>query len=74
MIPETIARAAEQGGWRTVAVFSKRGTLWIELDRGDLSILIKHDRWRHTSARAFRGRGLMAILRGQYQIAKFLAP
>lgn len=74
MIPPILAEAAAKGGWGIViehrAILSR--ALWVTLIGPRGAVDIKYDRWRHASARAYRGRALTAILTGQRAIAKYL--
>lgn len=76
MIPLMISYAAAEGGWLTVTVYHSglSGDTWITLSnigRG-LMVDIKYNRWRHTTARVYRGSALSAKLLGQREIAEFL--
>lgn len=72
MIPEMIGEAANEGGWSIGTIQQKPRLLWISFGRGDLTVYVWRDRWRHTWARAYRGNALTAILNSQYEIARYL--
>jgi hypothetical protein len=73
VIPVTIEKAAGEGGWLpTLVVRRSRQFVWCFLQRGDLYIWIRRDRWRHTVARAYRGDALTSVLHGQRAVAEFL--
>lgn len=71
-MPPLIADAAKGSGWSEDQTISGwRGT-WTTLRNGELTIDVWRDRWRHTTARVYRGNALTAILRTQREVAAYL--
>lgn len=72
MIPAALVKAADENGWGVGTVQQKKRLLWISLGRDDISIYIWRDRWRHTTARAYRGNALAGVMRTQAEVVAFL--
>jgi hypothetical protein len=70
VIPPAILKASE--GWTVDTLLGGTLGLWISLVREDRTIHIVKDRWRHTTARAYRGNALTSVLRGQRAVAEYL--
>ena len=70
MIPRLILSAMP--GWTIERMEKRRRILWLILSSGEVSVVVKRDRFRHTRARAYRGNALTAVLPTQTSIARFL--
>lgn len=75
MIPGAVLDAAATHGWTLPGLQHRRlnGDVMATLNRNrEIIIDIHYDRWRHTKARAYRGRALMAVLSGQRAVVEFM--
>lgn len=69
----TLADVADENGWKEDQTFiGARGT-WMLFRQGDVLVEVWRDRWRHSTARAYRGNALMAMFRGQRAVAEFMS-
>lgn len=65
----TLQQVALGHGWRVQRQAQVRTTF----GRGDYTVHVRRDRWRKTTARAYRGNALTAVLRGRKAVEEYLA-